>query len=272
MSIVVEPAWDEASESGGRPSLHWIIKDTTGAALSHPDARAALLDDANTPATYGGLNRTTRPELKRLTDSIWFGQLDYGPPPNGAIPTGEFEVSFDISGQSQRINQSLATINTYAAPGHTAPDFKGAINVTRDGVQGAEIIVPQFSYQRTWYVTEATVTAAWIANRANLVGTVSSTSLFGIGAAGEMLMTGFAGTARPSEEDWAITMRWARRENLTNQTVGEITGINQDGWDFLWIHHIDEEDDTAKMIVRRAISAYVERVYRRLDHAALLPA
>lgn len=269
MTITVTPAWQDVAIRGGRAELQFIIRETDRSqTLDAADAFDELLEEA--PETYGNLPRSNSPDLTRVSDLMFLGRVEYAVPPAGEIPTGGFEMSFDIGGQNQRVYQSLNTVNTYAAPGETAPDFKGAINVTRDGVQGADIIHPTFQFARTYYVSAGTVTTSWIQARSSLVGTVSSSAVLGF-PAGEMLLTGFSGTARPSEDDWSVTFRWARRPNIVNESVFDISGINQDGWDYRWAHFIEEADDDAKMRVRRVLAIYVERVYRRLDHAALLP-
>ena len=53
---------------------------------------------------------------------------------------------------------------------------------------------------------------------------------------------------------------------MTGLTIGGgITGINKDGWDYLWVRYNDEEDAAAKKLVRRPEAVYVERVYLRAD-------
>ena len=41
------------------------------------------------------------------------------------------------------------------------------------------------------------------------------------------------------------------------------------GWEYLWVRYADEEDAAAKMLVKRPIAAYVEKVYEEGDFSQL---
>lgn len=60
--------------------------------------------------------------------------------------------SFDTGGGAQHITQSLANVARYAPPGQTAPNFKGAIGVTADSVEGVDITVPVYHFAETHYL------------------------------------------------------------------------------------------------------------------------
>ena len=53
-------------------------------------------------------------------------------------------VSFNTTGASTHLNQSLFTRGIYAAPGKIAPNYRGAIGVSDSGVSGVDITVPAF--------------------------------------------------------------------------------------------------------------------------------
>ena len=58
--------------------------------------------------------------------------------------------------------------------------------------------------------------------------------------------------------------------NLVSGTVGPFSGINKDGWDYLWFLYDETEDSTAKRVIKRPVAAYVELVYERKSFATLL--
>src|SRR5262245_6293465 len=105
-------------------------------------ARAALASTA--PATHGALNRDDDSlHVEPVGQYLWEGKARYVP--SALQPqTGDATFSFDTSGGTQHITQSRQTINKYAPPGKTAPDFGGAIGVTHDSVEGVDITVPVF--------------------------------------------------------------------------------------------------------------------------------
>ena len=154
-----------------------------------------------------------------------------------------------------------------SAPG-PAPDFKGAIGVTTDGVEGVDITVPVFSFAVTRYMAPASVTTAYVGNLYQLTGKVNSgnfTVTLDNGVtlsfnAGECLFLGASGSKR-GDEDWEITFRFAGSPNKTNLTIGDITVPAKAGWEYLWVRYSDQEDGDAKALVKRPIAAYVEKVY-----------
>ena len=57
--------------------------------------------------------------------------------------------------------------------------------------------------------------------------------------------------------------------NQTGLTVGDITNIDKKGWEYLWVYFEDKEDSAAKMLVKRPIAVYVEKVYEDGDFSQL---
>jgi len=103
------------------------------------------------------------------------------------------------------------------------------------------------------------VTPAYKATLFALTGRVNDGTFKGF-AAGECLFLGATGSKRGSG-DWEITYRFAASPNATNLTLGDITGINKKGFEYLWVRYEDVEDTTAKALVKRATAVYVEKVY-----------
>lgn len=56
---------------------------------------------------------------------------------------------------------------------------------------------------------------------------------------------------------------------MTNLKVGDITGINKEGWHYLWTFYEDTEDTDAQALVKNPKAAYVEQVHEYGDFAAL---
>jgi hypothetical protein len=121
-------------------------------------ARDALEDEA--PDTYAGLPRQTV-SIEPLGPDLWEGVARYGQSSGSITPGGESVYSFDTGGGTQHITQSLATVHRYPAPGvGAAPDFKGAIGVSADAVEGVDITVPVFNFTETHYKPDDEITGA----------------------------------------------------------------------------------------------------------------
>ncbi len=134
---VLEKLESRQVTTGNNPSveLRYTIRGTN----DDVEARSNLV--ATAPSfydPYGGgwffLPRDTI-TVQPVGDLLWEGIVRYGTIP----PTNESVFSFDTGGGTQHITQSLQTVESYAPSGQTAPDFKGAIGVTADSVEGVDI-------------------------------------------------------------------------------------------------------------------------------------
>ena len=75
--------------------------------------------------------------------------------------------------------------------------------------------------------------------------------------------------AKRGFEDWEITFRFAASPNVAGLQLGNIAGIDKEGWHYLWVRFADEEDNAAKVLIKKPIAAYVERVYEYGDFSGL---
>jgi len=216
------------------------------------------------PVLYDGLVRQSL-HIERTAEEVWEGSVRYGmkEPPE----TGDSTYQFDTGGGTQHITQGLETVGSYAPPGKVPPNFRGAIGVTHDNVEGVDVTVPVYNFSETHYVATAQVTGAYKAALFLLTGRVNGAAFRGF-AAGEVLFLGASGSKR-GEDDWEISFRFAASPNVTGLTVGDIQNIDKKGWEYLWIRYADEEDDAAKVLVKKPIAAYVERVYEDGDFEGL---
>jgi hypothetical protein len=234
-------------------------------------ARQLLID--STASTYDGLVRESV-QLEPVwvdetaADGLWVARVRYVPEARKEPEVGDPEqFAFDTTGGTQHITQSLSTVGKYAPAGKTAADFKGAIGVTHDAVEGVDITVPVYAFSETHYLADATVTAAYKLQVFQLTGTVNAAAFKGF-AAGECLFLGASGAKRGTDK-WEINFRFAASPNKTSLTVGDITVPAKKGWEYLWVRYADAEDDVAKAIVKKPVAAYVEKVYEEGDFSLL---
>lgn len=177
---------------------------------------------------------------------------------------GEPVYAFDTRGGTQHIQASRATKRFPA----DAPDFQGLIGVSNgQDVEGVDVTIPQFQFSETHILRDESVTEAYKGIVYALTGKVNSSTFRGL-RAGECLFLGASGSKR-GIGDWEISYYFAGSENANNLTVGPITGVNKQGWEYLWVLYEHVEDVSAKRLVRRPIGVYVERVYRDADFSAL---
>lgn len=242
--------------------ITYVIRDIT----SDVEARTELL--IASPAAHNGLIRSDA-QVEEVFDSIWLGTVRYAPSGTNPPQTGESTFSFETRGGTQHVTQSLATVASYASPGiPAAPDFDGAIGVSDDSVGGVDVTVPVYTFSETHFMSSGAVNSAYKAALFGLTGRVNDAPFKGL-AAGECLFLGASGTQRGDTGVWEIGFAFAGSPNVTGLSVGSIVGVNKKGWEYLWVRYQAAEDTTARMLVRKPIAAYVERVYRDGSFAAL---
>jgi hypothetical protein len=248
----------EATEGVESPSvdLIFVVQGT------EDDGDVRALVEATIPALYAGLVFQSY-HIAHQGGGVWEVTARYGK--KEPKDTNDSSFSFDTGGGTTHITQSLETKGKYAPPGKNAPDFQGAIGVTTDSVEGTDITIPIYSFTETHYLPVAVVTGAYKAALFFLTGKVNNAVFKGF-APGEVLFMGASGSQR-GEEDWEITFRFAASPNVTNLSVGPITGIDKKGWEYLWVRYADAEDE--KVLVKQPIAAYVEKVYDQGDFSQI---
>jgi hypothetical protein len=146
------------------------------------------------------------------------------------------------------------------------PDFKQAIGVNGDSVEGCDVTVPQFTFQETHYFSPDQITDNYILLLHQLTGSVNIDP-WRVFAAGEVLFLGASGSQR-GVDDWEITYKFAASPNQEPFMVGEVfVSQGKRGFDYLWVRYKDSV--SVNSIVKTPRFAYVEQVYPETDFALL---
>ena len=177
------------------------------------------------------------------------------------------KIGFDTTGGTVRIRSSKST-TSYPTSGRTAPDYKGAVEVS-DGVpQGIDVAIPALKLVFTYKWPKGILTINDAKAIAGITGTTNNGPWYGF-ATGELLFLGATGNidiAVPTE----VQYTFAASANATGLSIGSwITGISKQGHQHLWVAFEDTEDTTAKKLVQRPLAAYVETVYGSADFTSL---
>jgi hypothetical protein len=192
-------------------------------------------------------------------DGIWEAVVRYdtsGPEPLSANDSFEFE----IGGGSQHITQAYAT----TAYPSDLPNNAGAIGVTEDGVQGADIYAPEMTFSETHFYNDFSPT--YKRTLFSLRGRVNSSAFKGW-AAGEVLFEGVSARRQDNRTTtpWGVTYRFRVSPNEEVTVAGNT--FDKFGWDLLDIRF--EEGVVSGNGVRQAVGAYVHRVYLAGNFALL---
>jgi hypothetical protein len=223
--------------------------------------------------------------LEYLGDQAWQLEVSY------ASQGGETEEqrdplkrsrSFDTGGATQHITQAIPsdTFPVGEQSFHTgspaAPNMKGAIGVDGDSVQGVDIVVPQLTWTENYDVPNAYVTTDYIKSLSSLTGTVNNAAFRGF-AAGEVLFMGASGSQQwdsdKGDGPWSLSYKFVASANQGSGktypalTIGDITGIEKDGHDYLWVRYEDALEGRTSF--KRPLFVYVDKVYRRANFSSL---
>lgn len=280
MSIEVIELWDSGDAQLGESST----RDRTflcGGTEDEFAAGEAIFAFAG--PVYGGLV-FDQGRVSRAGVALWRGSITYvtparKPPKERENPEAKEEYgnggsslySFEITGGTQHITQSLETVGSYhrddVSEGYFTPTFGGAIGVNGDSIDGTDIVIPQFSFSEEHNFVLSLITKEYKKNLARLVGKVNNATWRGF-EAGEVLFMGASGSLR-SQEAFSISFKFMASENATELTVGEITGIAKKGWEYLWVRYEERKDEAAHTLVKSPANVFIEKVYRDGDFSQL---
>lgn len=246
-------------------------------------ARTALL--AATPATVqneAGVNlvrdsdKVVVENFSEVTDAwestVQWKRADLINPGTGvgSVPGAR---SFDTTGGIQHRLLSLDTVVCKSVDlfggsvSSTTSPFNNLIGANEDGsASGTDIVSPIFTWEETREIADANMTTAYARLLFDLTGTVNSAPYREF-EAGENLFLGAIGSQRGTS--WIITFRHAASPNKTNLSVGNVTGINKKGWEYLWVHYQKHENTTEKFVAPTPKYVLVERVYPTANHNQL---
>jgi hypothetical protein len=190
--------------------------------------------------------------------------------------------SFDTGGGTQHITQAQPT-DGFPQGEHrfhtgipAAPNMNGAIGVDGNSVNGVDIVIPALTWTESYDVPHRFVTAAYIKELSKLTGTVNK-STFRTFPAGEILFLGASGSqewdSKKGDGPWNLSYKFVQSPNAGNGktlpaiTIGNITGIEKEGHDYLWVRYEDAVDSTT--LVKRPRFVYVNKLYRREEFSQL---
>jgi len=257
IAMIERPQSREAEEGESKSSAELIYT----AVGSDDDVAIRAAVESTIPSDYLGLPLASY-RISPQGNGIWEVVARYDsrePDPD------ESQYTFDTGGGTQHITQSISTVASYDSEGGTAPNFKQAIGVSTDSVEGVDITVPVFNFTETHIIADTLVTGTYKLALFALTGQVNNAAFKGF-AAGEVLFLGASGSKRGTD-DWEITFRFAASPNVTGLTIGDITGVAKKGWEYLWIRYADAEDEHT--LVKQPVAAYVEQVYQYGDFSGL---
>src|SRR5262249_52950725 len=137
------------------------------------------------------------------------------------------------------------------------PDFRGAIGVTKNSIEGAETVVPASSRTIKRQMSAAAFTNAYMTGLEDLTGNYNDAPFMGR-EAGEVRFDGATWDQPQAGAPIDVTYKFTISRNVTGLTVAGITDIDKLGWQYLWVLYEEIEDASAGYLVQRAVAVYIE--------------
>lgn len=190
---------------------------------------------------------------------------------------GQFRVSFSSKSQTVKQYTAKSTVGYPLEGGMLlarAPDFKGAINVNSEGeVEGVDSIVPGLTVSVTQRMEGATLTPEYALLVSGLIGKYNNDEFMGFPAGTMQLTAGdgslsyeipnpnadLAGGDPIPPQDRELSFEFLFSPNLTGISIGDVTGIDKKGHQYMWTLWTDAID--AGKLFRKPRAVYVQDLY-----------
>lgn len=266
----------------GSITLRYIIRGSDNDYLIREALLAAL------PATYQDRMLYDRPLVEPVPGAIdtvdgtgiWRAEATYKLPSTLDAPDpyaiGAIRLTVETTGGTMHRSASIETVGFYSAAQGGPPDYEGAIGVTSSGVQGVDVPMAVFNLraEKAWdpatppdlgviYRLSAKV------NNAQFTVTDGGTGMAVTFEKGELLFRGGSLGGQRGDGGIPVTYLFEATPNATGLSVGRMTGISMEGWQYLWARYKEEDDAGASEVVPRPLHAYVEQVLEYGDFSAL---
>lgn len=241
-----------------------------------PSAFNGLPLKTYTMTPHGGGVWTTEAHYAPKDSAPIDGQGDPSDPPeepdtpNDEEPLTD-EYSFDTTGGTVHVTQSLQTMEAVGRSGGAAPVYDRAIGVSKDGVAGADKIAPKLEFSITKEVEF--ITLKYVHTLRDLTGSTNDAPFLGF-ARGEVLFMGAKGSRKG--EPWKIQYGFLTGKNRDlveivpspNPIDAPTLAVhNVRGHEHVWVTYEDAED--SGRLIQRPSAAYVERIYDEGDFTKL---
>ena len=229
---VVQQRSSVSKEQGdqNRITLKYWVDGTT----SEDAATAAFV--AAVPTILGVYQRTGIRVESTEIDTHWDCAVTYTAGSNqqqGADPV----FSLEIATSTAHITQSMETVGAYSLRSGGATDNKGVIGGKSDGtVDGVDKLVAACSWTETHFLPPSRVNRNYF-NLVALTAATMNADTFRTFDPGEVMLVGATMTKRQSADDFECQFKFLPLPNATGLIVGDITGINKIGHDYLWVRY-----------------------------------
>jgi hypothetical protein len=183
------------------------------------------------------------------------------------------EISYQLSGETKHVTQSLSTRGKTAAGllingGSGTVTDSGAIGVQKDSVAGADILIPVVTFSETHYFLRKDMTRTLRTKWENLFAHTNDAPFRGY-AADEVLFEGLQTTIKGSPDGVVpVTFQFRRRAHVTGEDIGGIV-LDVNGWELVDMRYKDEKNTTTNRTEKTPSKVLLHTVYKSASFADL---
>lgn len=181
---------------------------------------------------------------------------------------GAATFSFDTTGGTLNLKCARQHIATYESSGVVAGNHhKGAIGVTKDGVEGVEVVTPVLKLNYSFKHPAGQINETQARVIAGLTGSVNGDVWHGF-QPGELLFLGGTGSDGTDAEA-EVGYQFAASQNQSALSFGDINSIAKKGFEAYWVEFKNAvaEGNAARQPWR----VHIERVYDPIAFQLVFP-
>lgn len=252
--FIYETAQSRSSKTGKGASLRVMML----AGQTDDERAIRLLVREFAPLTFEGALVRLNTDQQPLGNGLWTCSADYGigefqsdkNPGEGGTGSGGSNdsnqpapgdpigphVNISIAGRTQHVTQALrSTAAKRTADSREIPDYKGAIGVTKQGIEGCDIIVPELKWSETWTFNPAYLTWAYVGDLEGLIGRTNNAT-FRSFEAGEVKFLGGEISTDDSDKG-KVVFNFHKESNIDVTLTPEFNTIAKDGHQYLEVEY-----------------------------------
>jgi len=224
---------------------------------------------AKSPILHDGMKRESA-SIKPLGQDWWEGEVKYTwkeseDKDEDGWPKPVY--SFDTKGGTFHVSHSIKTVAQHSTTGEPPPSFDGGIGVTKDKINGVDIVIPKLSFQETHHFPIEEVDGDFIKTLSRSTGKTNSDT-FRTFEPGELLFLGASGSK--GETDVSVTYGFEASQNVEAMKIGSVADVSKKGHDYVWTYYTDQADSSSGATVNKLRAVYVEQIYDSVSfHDAL---
>lgn len=207
--------------------------------------------------------------LDRIAPNVFLATANFQLSPNDSddpSSTGP-DIDFELGGSTVKKYVSYSVASSYKSGGGAAPDALGTIGADGDGnVEGCDVFTPSAVWSESWTVPTANLTDAYLDGLFQLCATPVNNATFRRKPAGSVLLMGISGSKK-SPQSMTLAFKFGYQPNLTGLTIGDISGITKDGWDYADVRFKTSTGGGFSIQVPQLV--YIHRVYQRGDFSIM---